>query len=214
MIPFHDENPTKTFPILTILLIAANIYIFFYGFSLRINLDALYTHYGLVPYELLNNPVSAYPTIYSSMFLHSGLGHLGGNMLYMWIFGNNIEDTLGKTRFILFYLVCGTLAAMAHVLTDTNSQIPMVGASGAISGILGGYMILFPSSRVKTLVFLGFFITVIRLRAQILLGLWMLFQIFGGMAAADGGGGVAWAAHVGGFVAGMALILPFKNLRI
>ncbi|MEE9259412.1 MAG: rhomboid family intramembrane serine protease [Nitrospinaceae bacterium] len=215
MIPFHDENPTKTFPILTILLISSNIFIFFWGLGLPMDPMEFYYSYGLVPYQLVNAPVANYSNIYSSMFLHSGLGHLAGNMLYMWIFGNNIEDVLGKVRFILFYLICGTLAAFCHIAMDTSSTIPMVGASGAISGILGAYMILFPNAKVKTLIFLGFFITIIRIRAVILLALWMLFQIISVLAAPEGGGGgVAWSAHVGGFLVGMALILPFKKLRI
>ena len=117
----------------------------------------VFQSYGLIPEHLIESPVSAYPTIYSSMFLHSGVGHLAGNMLYLWIFGNNIEDVLGKLRFIIFYLICGTLASMGHIITDIQSNIPMVGASGAISGILGAYLVLFPFARVKTLIFLGFF---------------------------------------------------------
>ena len=145
------------------------------------------------------------------MFLHSGFMHLAGNMLYLWIFGNNIEDVLGKFKFILFYLVCGVLAAFGHIATDFNSQIPMVGASGAISGILGAYLVLYPFARVKTLVFLGILITVIRIPAIILLGIWMGLQIWSGMVISSEGGGVAWFAHIGGFLAGMILIKPFKT---
>ena len=145
------------------------------------------------------------------MFLHSGIGHLAGNMLYLWIFGNNIEDVLGRFRFVIFYLVCGTLASMGHILTDLQSDIPMVGASGAISGILGAYLVLFPFARVKTLVFLGFLITIVRVPAIILLIIWMLIQVFSGVVAGDGG--VAWFAHIGGFIAGMILILPFQDIK-
>tara|TARA_B110000881_G_scaffold49294_1_gene41573 strand:+ start:1241 stop:1681 length:441 start_codon:yes stop_codon:yes gene_type:complete len=145
------------------------------------------------------------------MFLHSGIGHLAGNMLYLWIFGNNIEDFLGRVRFVIFYLICGTLASMGHILTDLQSNIPMVGASGAISGILGAYLVLFPFARVKTLVFLGFLITIIRVPAIILLLIWILIQIFSGVIAGDGS--VAWFAHIGGFISGMLLILPFQKIK-
>ena len=145
------------------------------------------------------------------MFLHGGFLHLAGNMLYLWIFGNNIEDVLGKFRFILFYFVCGAIAAFCHVVINPDSNIPMIGASGAIAGILGGYMVLFPKAKVKTLIFLGFFITIIRIPALVLLLLWMGLQVFNSMAMSAESGGVAWFAHIGGFIAGMVLILPFKN---
>jgi membrane associated rhomboid family serine protease len=209
MIPFHDENPTKHFPLLTLLLIGGNIFVFFWEFSYPGQAAALFLNYGLVPYELIQSPIQTYPNVFSAMFLHAGFMHLAGNMLYLWIFGNNIEDVLGKMRFILFYLVCGVIAAMCHVFMDAGSQIPMVGASGAISGILGAYLVLFPKARVKTLVFLGILITIIRIPASILLVLWLGLQIYSNLAS-GGGGGVAWMAHIGGFVAGMILILPFK----
>ena len=210
MIPLKDENPTHSFPLFTIILIVSNIFIFLYQVSLPGH-STIFESYGLIPVHLLESPVSAYPTIYSSMFLHSGLGHLAGNMLYMWIFGNNIEDVLGKFRFIIFYLFCGTLAALCHISTDLHSEIPMVGASGAISGILGAYLILFPYAKVKTLIFLGFFITIIRIPAIVLLVIWMVIQVSSGIIASDGG--VAWFAHIGGFIAGMLFILPFRSLK-
>ena len=210
MIPLKDENPTHSFPLFTIILIVSNIFIFLYQVSLPGH-PTIFESYGLIPVHLLESPVSAYPTIYSSMFLHSGLGHLAGNMLYMWIFGNNIEDVLGKFRFIIFYLFCGTLAALCHISTDLHSEIPMVGASGAISGILGAYLVLFPYAKVKTLIFLGFFITIIRIPAIVLLVIWMVIQVSSGIIASDGG--VAWFAHIGGFIAGMLFILPFRSLK-
>jgi len=210
MIPFHDENPTKHFPLLTILLIGGNILVFFWEFSYPGPTASLFLNYGLVPYELMQSPIQTYPNVFSAMFLHAGFLHLGGNMLYLWIFGNNIEDVLGKVRFIMFYLVCGVIAAMCHVYMDSGSRVPMVGASGAISGILGGYMVLFPKARVKTLVFLGILVTIIRIPAAILLLLWLGLQIYSSIASGNVGGGVAWMAHIGGFVAGMILILPFK----
>ncbi len=211
MIPLKDENPTKNVPHLTIFLIVANTIIFLYQISQPMGSFMIFESYGLTPAHLMETPVSAYPTIYSAMFLHSGIAHLASNMLYLWIFGNNIEDVLGKFRFILFYLVCGTLASMGHIATDLHSDIPMVGASGAISGILGAYLVLFPYARVKTLVFLGFLITIVRIPAIILLVIWMLIQVFSGVAAGDSG--VAWFAHIGGFVAGMILVLPFRNMK-
>ena len=211
MIPLKDENPTTNFPHITIFLISSNILIFLYQISQPITAFVIFESYGLIPAQLLETPVKTYPTIYTSMFLHSGIGHLAGNMLYLWIFGNNIEDVLGKFRFIIFYLVCGTLASMGHIVTDLQSNIPMVGASGAISGILGAYLVLFPFARVKTLIFLGFLITIIRIPAIILLVVWILIQVFSGVITSDGG--VAWFAHIGGFVAGMLLILPFQDIK-
>ena len=211
MIPLKDENPTTNFPHITILLITSNIIIFLYQISQSMTPFAIFETYGLIPAQLIETPVRMYPTIYSSMFLHSGIAHLMGNMLYLWIFGNNIEDVLGKFRFIIFYLVCGTLASMGHIVTDLQSDVPMVGASGAISGILGAYLVLFPFARVKTLVFLGFLITIVRVPAIILLVIWMLIQVFSGVVAGDGG--VAWFAHIGGFIAGMLLILPFQDIK-
>lgn len=208
--PFHDENPTRNFPLLTILLIGSNIFVFFWEFSYPGQASALFTRYGLVPVRFINEPIQTYPNIFSAMFLHAGLMHLAGNMLFFWIFGNNIEDVLGKVRFIAFYLLCGVIAAMSHVFMDTGSEIPMVGASGAIAGILGAYLVLFPRAKVKTLVFLGILVTVIRIPAAFLLIFWMGIQIYSNLASGSEGGGVAWMAHIGGFVAGMILILPFK----
>lgn len=208
--PFHDENPTRNFPLLTILLIGSNIFVFFWEFSYPGQTAALFTRYGLVPVRFINEPIQTYPNIFSAMFLHAGLMHLAGNMLFFWIFGNNIEDVLGKVRFIAFYLLCGVIAAMSHVFMDTGSEIPMVGASGAIAGILGAYLVLFPRAKVKTLVFLGILVTVIRIPAAFLLIFWMGIQIYSNLASGSEGGGVAWMAHIGGFVAGMILILPFK----
>jgi membrane associated rhomboid family serine protease len=211
MIPLKDENPTKNFPLITIIFIVSNTLIFLYQISQPMRTIEIFSSFGLIPVQLIEAPISTYPTIYSSMFLHSGIGHLAGNMLYLWIFGNNIEDFLGRLRFLIFYLICGTLASMGHILTDLQSNIPMVGASGAISGILGAYLVLFPFARVKTLVFLGFLITIIRVPAIILLVIWILVQVFSGVVAGDGS--VAWFAHIGGFISGMLLILPFQKIK-
>jgi len=209
MIPLKDDNQTRNFPFLTFGFIALNIAVFLYGANLPVHPSVLYADYALVPTQLLNSPFTAYPTVYTSMFLHAGIWHLGGNMLYLWIFGNNIEDVLGKFRFVLFYFVCGTLAAFGHIATDLDSNIPMVGASGAISGILGAYLILFPFAKIRTFIFLGFFWTIARIPAILLLLFWVGLQIWS--SASSEAGGIAWFAHIGGFVAGVLLILPFKN---
>lgn len=211
MIPLKSENPTKNFPVFTLLFLTLNIIIFIYGNNLPINPSVLYENYALIPYELVHHPVKTYPTLYTSMFLHAGIGHLGGNMLYLWIFGNNIEDVLGKFRFILFYFICGTIAALGHIATDMDSQIPMIGASGAISGILGAYLMLFPFARIKTFIFLGIFWTIARIPSIVLLIIWIVLQILNSLATDSGG--TAWFAHIGGFISGVLLILPFKHIR-
>jgi membrane associated rhomboid family serine protease len=211
MIPLKDENPTKKFPILTLLFLALNVIVFIYGVNLPVHPSILYEDYALIPYQLVHHPLKSSPTLYTSMFLHAGIGHLGGNMLYLWIFGNNIEAVLGKFRFILFYFVCGAIAALGHIATDMNSQVPMVGASGAISGILGAYLILFPFARIKTFIFLGIYWTIARVPAIALLLIWIGLQIWNSVAT--GTGETAWFAHIGGFIAGILLILPFKHIR-
>ena len=211
MIPLKGENPTKNFPVFTLLFLILNIIIFVYGINLPIHPSVLYDNYALIPYELVRHPIKSYPTLYTSMFLHAGIGHLGGNMLYLWIFGNNIEDVLGKFRFILFYFICGTIAALGHIATDMESQIPMVGASGAISGILGAYLMLFPFARIKTFIFLGIFWTIARIPSIVLLIIWIVLQILNSLATDSGG--TAWFAHIGGFISGVLLILPFKHIR-
>lgn len=212
MLPLYDENPTRNFPVLTVCLMSVNILIYLWGLTVQpAKLNMVYYEFGMIPFDLTQSPMRGYPTIFSAMFLHGGFWHLAGNMLYLWIFGANIEDVLGKFRFILFYLVCGTIAAFCHAVTNAGSGIPMIGASGAIAGILGAYMILYPKAKVRTLIFLGFFITIIRIPAVVLLLLWMALQIYNSLIMQADGGGVAWLAHIGGFIAGMVLILPFKN---
>jgi len=146
----------------------------------------------------------------TSMFLHGGILHLAGNMLYLWIFGNNIEDAMGHARFIVFYLLCGVAAVFAQALPDTSSTIPMIGASGAISGVLGAYLLLYPHARVLVLIPLGFFLHTMRLKAGIVLGIWFAMQVISSLASGDGPG-VAWNAHIGGFVAGIVLLPIFKR---
>ena len=167
-------------------------------------------NFGLVPSAFLGNtfqngPIAPLFTVFTSMFMHGGLMHLGGNMLYLWIFGDNIEGALGHTRFLFFYLICGIAAALAQVFVDPTSNIPMIGASGAVSGVLGAYLIFYPRARVRTLVFLGIFITFLRLPAVFLLGVWIIGQVISAMLSSPGSPGVAWFAHLGGFGCGLIL---------
>jgi len=217
LIPLKDSNPTERFPIITVVFIIINILVFFYQASLGD--DAVETFvgaYSLVPARLfhaatvLPGPVPVGIAIFTSQFLHGGLLHLIGNMLYLWIFGNNVEDAMGRSRFIVFYLLCGAMASMAHALMNARSNIPMIGASGAISGILGAYVLLYPKARVLTLFTLGFFVRMIEVPAIMVLGFWFVFQFLNALVA-QGAGGVAWYAHIGGFLAGSALILLFKR---
>ena len=218
MIPIRDYNPTTRTPYVTIALIAACILIFIWQMSLG-ERDGQVVVYklGFVPALLFGEAtlgaeaalLPAWTTLFTSMFLHGSIMHLAGNMLYLWIFGNNIEDVMGHGRFMVFYLVCGLAAAMAQAVPDMGSTIPMIGASGAISGVLGAYLLLFPKAKVQVIIPIGFFI-MRTLPAGWLLGLWIAFQVFSGISAGIAGGGVAWWAHVGGFVAGMALVHLFK----
>ena len=222
MIPLRDDNPTVLWPLVTIGLIIVNSAVFLYELSLLAYgpqaLDSFIYHMGMVPDSLLHAPIpgtGGYSTILTSMFLHGGWLHLIGNMLYLWIFGNNIEDSMGHLRFTVFYLVMGTVAAITHLVLNAGSDVPTIGASGAVAGVLGAYLILFPRARVKTLVPLGIFLTIIHLPAWVLLLFWIAIQfLHEALAPTDiSGGGVAYAAHIGGFIAGMALIPFFRRYR-
>jgi len=171
--------------------------------------------FGVIPAALvgqgpLSTQLPPLLTIFTSMFLHGGFLHLAGNMLYLWIFGNNVEDAMGHVRFLVFYLLCGVAAVYAQALPNPESIVPMIGASGAISGVLGAYFLLFPHASVLTLVIFGFFWRVVRIPAIVVLGFWMIVQILNGLGSFGAGGGVAWFAHIGGFFAGMGLILLFR----
>lgn len=225
MIPLHDDNPTSTTPVLTIGIIGICVLVYLVQASLGPRGgEAIIYSLGVIPAVLLDKVdlapelvlVPAGFTIVTSMFLHGGFMHLAGNMLYLWIFGNNIEDVLGKARFIFFYLVCGIFAALGQILQNPDSTIPMVGASGAISGVLGAYLLIFPHARVLVLVPLGFIITTVRIPAGWVLGLWFLLQLVSSAFTSSEGGGVAFFAHIGGFIAGMLLIpvLKPKNVRL
>ena len=229
MIPLKDDNPTRTFPFVTVGLIAANVLAFLYQLSLQATDDpgalkaaqAFVFEFGLIPCRLTGTCVapSDFPspivTIFTSMFLHGGLFHIAGNMLYLWIFGNNVEDTLGHGRFLVFYLLAGTAAALAQTAVGPTSKIPMIGASGAVSGVLGAYLILFPYASVLTLVTFGFFIRIVRIPAMIVLGFWIVVQFLNGLITFGAGerGGVAWFAHIGGFLAGLVLLALLRPRR-
>ena len=221
MIPIKDDNPTHTVPFVTILLILANVAVFVYQVSLGREAQAFIYRLGAVPWEITHFReypgfpaayLSHYPgivTMFTSMFIHGGILHLAGNMLYLWIFGDNIEALMGHFRFFVFYILCGSIAVVSHILTDHNSVVPMVGASGAISGVLGAYFIRFPRARVHVLIVFIFFIRIIRVSALFVLGFWFVIQVLNGFGSLgfQGGGGVAWFAHIGGFVAGVVLVL-------
>ena len=224
MIPFKDDNPTEITPYITVSFIGLCAFVFLLQLSLPPRAGQLFVYqYGAIPavlfgIESLPRDIAALPASFSlltSMFLHGGWMHLLGNMLYLWIFGNNIEDAMGHVRFIIFYILCGIVAAYTHALIDPGSTIPMIGASGAISGVLGAYLLLYPRASVLVLVPLGFFMYTMYWPAGFVLGLWFLMQLLsGGASLGSGGGGVAWFAHVGGFVAGMVLIGFFKRSSV
>ncbi len=220
MIPLHDDNPTDLWPVFTVLFISACVLAFVWQFSLGTvaNQQAVYS-LGVIPAVLLDKvslppelaKIPAELTILTSMFLHGGLMHLGGNMLYLWIFGNNVEDALGHVRFIVFYVLCGVAAVFGQVFQNPSSEIPMIGASGAISGVLGAYLLLYPQARVLVFIPLGFFSQLIRLPAGWVLGFWFVIQIVSSVFADPDAAGVAWFAHIGGFIAGMALVPLMKK---
>ena len=219
MIPLHDDNPTRTIPVITMLLIIACSFTFFWQLSLGPGVQRVIYGLGLIPVIFLNQDqlppelamVPGWATLITSMFLHGGWMHLIGNMLYLWIFGNNVEDVMGHTRFVLFYVLCGTAAALAQALPDPQSNIPMIGASGAISGVLGAYLLLFPHARILVAIPLGFVVHTTRLPAGWVLAFWFVLQIVNTYFSGQQEGGVAWGAHIGGFVAGMILIPLFKH---
>lgn len=219
MIPLYDDNPTTRKPYLTVGLIATCVLVFLWqlGLSARQEFYAVHS-FGFIPavfFDVRDLPpelavVPSTVTVFTSMFMHGGWLHLLGNMVYLWVFGNNIEDACGHGRFLAFYLLCGTAAALVQAAANPDSTIPMVGASGAISGILGAYLVLFPHARVYVLIPF-FIIFMYYLPAKWLLGFWFVFQLISGLGADPETGGVAFWAHIGGFVAGMALIFVFRD---
>lgn len=226
----RDILPTRRFPIVTVVLIAMNVAVFLYQLILGRGVGDFVAAYAMTPYEIAHGvdlvgrvrevgfshvpgPSVIYLTLFTSMFMHGGFMHVGGNMLYLWIFGNNIEDAIGRLKFVIFYLLSGLAAHAAQIAVGRDSVIPTVGASGAISGVLAAYLVLYPKARVLTLVFLGYFIRVMQLPAFLLLIFWILMQSLQGFASLGAGqvarGGVAWFEHIGGFAAGLILIKLF-----
>jgi membrane associated rhomboid family serine protease len=227
LIPLKDMLPTRRFPAVTVTLIVANAAVFLYQVLLGREGGQFLAAYAMTPYEITHGsdlvgavsqhgfqhvagPSFVQLTLLTSMFMHGGFLHIAGNMLYLWIFGNNVEDALGRGRFIVFYLLSGMAAHAAQIASAPDSVVPTVGASGAIAGVLAGYLVLFPRTRVLTLVFLGYFIRVLQVPAYVLLLFWILLQAFQGFVSlgvgSPAGGGVAWFEHIGGFAAGLILI--------
>ena len=232
MFPLKDDNPTEIFPFFTLgivfLCVASWVFIQGAGLDQRTLVDSVCT-LGSIPTELGGSVEGVVPlapgvgcrlggftwsTLLTSMFLHGSWMHLIGNMWFLWIFGNNIEDSMGHWRFLVFYLLTGLAAAGAHVLSDPSSTVPTVGASGAISGVMGAYLVLYPRARVLTAVIFVFFIRLVLLPAWVMLGYWFVIQLISGVSIDSGRGGVAFWAHVGGFLAGLALIRPFESPRL
>jgi membrane associated rhomboid family serine protease len=245
LFPLKDDIPTRRFPILTVLLIVANVLMFFLFQGAYFNdadFDKKVVEYGAIPYEITHpgdgcdvtddgsqlicegqpgvsgeapNQPPTWLTILTSMFMHGGLLHIAGNMLFLWIFGNNIEDSMGRARFILFYLLGGLAAVFAQTVIEPNAAVPTIGASGAVAAVLGGYALLYPRARVVTLLFIVIFFTIIELPALLVLGGWFVLQALNGASdlatPAAGGGGVAYFAHIGGFLFGLAAIKLFAD---
>jgi membrane associated rhomboid family serine protease len=229
MIPLKDDVSSESFPYVTIGLIGLNVLVFLYQVSIGMGdlraAEAFVFEFGATPCRLTGACPADFPspvvTIFTSMFLHGGLLHVGGNMLYLWIFGDNVEDTLGHVRYLALYLLAGIAAAVTQVAVNPRSSIPMIGASGAVSGVLGVYIWLFPFAGVHMLLVFGFFARVVRWPALVVLGFWIVIQALSGIltftAAAWGGGeagGTAWFAHIGGFMAGMALLFLMRPRRV
>ena len=223
MIPLRDDNPSTSKPFVMITFLVICVLVFLWQFSLggAGGQRAIYA-LGVIPAVLFGGQqlppelqlVPPTATILTSMFMHGGWMHLIGNMLYLWIFGDNVEDSMGHGRFLVFYVLCGVAAALAQAIPEPNSEIPMVGASGAISGVLGAYLLLHPHARVLVAIAFGFILHTVRLRAGLVLVLWFGLQLFSNLMAQPGQGGVAFRAHIGGFVAGMLLVGIFKRRNI
>lgn len=214
--PLKDENPTKTFPFMTILIIVANVILFIIELSMGQNRGYFVAKYGVIPYEVTHavdlNPKVAlgpYINLITSLFLHGSFWHILGNMWFLWIFGNNIEDIVGHFKFLLFYILGGVVASLLQILLTADSTIPVIGASGAISAILGAYMIKFPRARIKTLLFIIIFVTIINVPAVTFIGIWFVIQLLSSIGASMSN--VAWYAHIGGFLFGLLTIRLFQK---
>lgn len=217
MIPIRDLNPTHRLPVATLVIIIANVAVFLLelGVEAQGQLAAFFEQWAVVPAQLISRPATEALTPFTAMFLHGGWSHLLGNMLYLWIFGDNLEDQLGTLRFVVFYFICGLAATAAQIMIDPTSPIPMLGASGAIAGVLGGYLVLFPKVRVVTLIPIVIYFRLAQIPAYLVLGFWFVLQLFNGAASLAAvqmqTGGVAFFAHIGGFVAGFLLVRLFRR---
>jgi membrane associated rhomboid family serine protease len=223
MFPISDDNPRQIQPIVTWSLIGVCVLVFLWQLSLGdYHGQAAVMQFGMIPARLFGYGevvpafavIPGWATVLTSMFMHGGFMHLGMNMLFLWVFGDNVEDSMGHARYLVFYLLCGVAAAVVQGAINPSSTIPMVGASGAISGVLGAYMLLHPHATVRTLIFLGVFVTIVHVPALVALGIWFLMQVVSGMLPSSGEGGVAFFAHIDGFVAGMALVPFFKKPNV
>jgi membrane associated rhomboid family serine protease len=214
MIPLKDDNPAKRFPFVTIFIISLCSLVFLYQFLLSVSASNAFIYsFGYIPAVFFGDAylplelrlIPSYLTLFTSMFMHGGIMHLLGNLLYLWVFGDNIESYLGHIRYFIFYIFCGLMAVLLHTLADTGSIIPLIGASGAISGVLGAYMVLFPRAKVLVAIPLLYFIYTTRLPAIIVLGIWFIIQLVSSLLQGESGG-VAFLAHVGGFASGLILV--------
>lgn len=220
MIPLKDENPKKHLPFINLIFIAANIVVFYYQPSLQNQTIEFFNYFGVIPEKLFGvltalnkGDFMVIGSLFSSLFVHADFMHLAGNMIFLWVFGDNIEYAIGHVRYVVFYLFCGIAATLTHVFIDPTSSIPIIGASGAISGILGAYLIKYPKNKVTTLFIVIIFIKIVKIRAVYLLGFWFVYQLAAGYLSLSNQapGGVAWFAHIGGFVAGIILINLFPR---
>ena len=211
MIPLRDVIPSRTTPYVNFVIIGLNVLVFVYELSLGDLLDAFTENFALIPASF------SWTTVFTSMFMHGGVLHIGGNMLFLWIFGDNVEDRMGHGRYLVFYLMCGVAAALAQTALSPYSRVPMVGASGAIAGVMGAYFVLYPRSRILTLVPIFFFVQLIELPAIFFLGVWFLWQFLQGVGSIatagmrTSGGGIAFWAHIAGFVTGVGTVMLFRR---
>ncbi|HUI30679.1 MAG TPA: rhomboid family intramembrane serine protease [Candidatus Acidoferrales bacterium] len=219
MIPLKDRNPSHIFPFINYLLIAANVVVFFYELSLGRHLDDFIVKYGLISHRYFyavehhTQLINRYVPFFSSMFLHGGWLHIIGNMWFLFIFGDNVEDRLGHGNYLAFYVLSGLAAAVIQLLSSVGSSVPTIGASGAISGVLGAYLVMFPRAKIVTLLPIFFFFDIIDISAFLFIGFWFFMQFVSGLQAIglDTSGGIAWWAHIGGFVAGILMVPVLKK---
>lgn len=225
MIPIEDTpgQRRRTFPVVTLLLIATNAAVFAYELSLGSEVTGFIRSFGAVPAEIVSgqdlpppSPTPVYLTLLTSMFIHAGFLHLGGNMLFLWIFGDNVEDAFGHPGFLGLYFFCGIFAGLVHIAANPESRVPAIGASGAIAGVLAAYLLLFPHATVRTLLFAGPFVTITRISAIFMIGVWIVFQLVSGLLALGArgvdGSGIAFWAHIGGFVAGLMVVAAWRAI--